>query len=349
MSRRRGSRAGKIRGIYLRGNTFWFTRMENGRRTQVSLRTSDYGEAVVRAMRVIDNPFLNDAAPVEQEIEGFLAHKTRQNEYSPASVESKKYALREFANFAVKRQPAQITTVDVERFYRALQERVSESTAQGYITTLRSFFSWLFDVKKIRSNPVEGVKLARVDAKVREFFCEPEQRDKLIANAPTDDLRFVLYCGFHAGMRKNEIIEARPKWFNLERRKIEIRATETFQVKDREARTIPLSPDFHRFLSKYGLRTPFMLRPDVGRGKARYRYDFRRPWDNYMKAQGCEWVSPHVMRHTFASLLACEGVSIFKIADWMGDDVRVVQKHYAKLLPNDKDFEAAFPLTGAIA
>ena len=36
------------------------------------------------------------------------------------------------------------------------------------------------------------------------------------------------------------------------------------------------------------------------------------------------------MRHSFASNLATAGVSIFKIAEWLGDDVRVVQRTYAK-------------------
>jgi integrase len=85
-----------------------------------------------------------------------------------------------------------------------------------------------------------------------------------------------------------------------------------------------------------------MLRPDVPHGEARYRYDFRRPWNDFMETQGSDWVTPHVMRHTFASLLASKGVSIYKIALSFGDDVRVVQKHYAKLLPKDEDIESAF-------
>ena len=32
------------------------------------------------------------------------------------------------------------------------------------------------------------------------------------------------------------------------------------------------------------------------------------------------------MRHTCASLLASPGVSIYKIAKWLGDDVRTVQR-----------------------
>ena len=41
----------------------------------------------------------------------------------------------------------------------------------------------------------------------------------------------VLFCGFHAGMRKLEIVEAVPEWFNLLRRTVEIRATATFRPK----------------------------------------------------------------------------------------------------------------------
>jgi len=52
-------------------------------------RTSDYGEAVLNATKVIEHPFLNESAQLEQEVEAFLTHKTRQNEYSAGSVESK--------------------------------------------------------------------------------------------------------------------------------------------------------------------------------------------------------------------------------------------------------------------
>lgn len=316
--------------------------MENGRRIQISLGTSDYAEAVANAAAIMQHPFLDDSAPLENEIDAFLDYKTRQNEYSPASVESKGYALREFAAFVKKRRPEDVSPADVDRFYHLLQSRVAESTAQGYITTIRSFFNRLVRAKKIRRNPVADVKLARLDRTGRKDFCEPKLRDSLIANAADDALKFILYCGFHAGLRKNEIIEARSDWFDLGRATLHVRKTDTFRPKDREARAIPLTEEFQTFIRHYGFRSPYMLRPDVPHGRARYRYDFRRPWNVFMKAQDCAWVTPHVMRHTFASLLASRGVSIYKIATWLGDDVRVVQNHYAKLLPHDADFEAAF-------
>jgi integrase len=316
--------------------------MERGRRIQISLATSDYSEAVIKATAIIQDPFLADSAPLEQEIGAFIDHKVRQNEYSRASAESKRYALQEFASFVRKADPAVITSLDVDRFYQHLRARVAESTAQGYITTLRSFFNRLVEAGKVRTNVVKTVRLARLDSKGRTNFCTPALRDELIEKCKRDDLRFVLFCGFHAGMRKNEIIEARPDWFDVEGKKVHIKKTPTFRPKDREERTIPMTNAFREFLKSYGVHSPFMVQPDVRHGDSRYRWDFRRPWSDYMATHNCSWVTPHVARHTFASLLASAGVSIFKIAKWLGDDVRVVQQHYAKLLPTDADIEAAF-------
>jgi site-specific recombinase XerD len=48
-----------------------------------------------------------------------------------------------------------------------------------------------------------------------------------------------------------------------------------------------------------------------------------------------------VMRHTFASLLVQAGVSVYKVARWLGDGVEVVEEHYGHLAPKDSDIEKA--------
>ena len=51
-----------------------------------------------------------------------------------------------------------------------------------------------------------------------------------------------------------------------------------------------------------------------------------------MKATG---VSPHVLRHTAASMMARRGVPLFKIAKILGNSVRMVEKVYAKFQLGD--------------
>ena len=37
----------------------------------------------------------------------------------------------------------------------------------------------------------------------------------LVSECLDREMKFILYCGFHAGLRKGEIVQARPQWFDL--------------------------------------------------------------------------------------------------------------------------------------
>lgn len=333
---------GKIRGLYLRGETYWFAKQVNGRRSHVSLETTDYVEAVQRAREIAERPELQPSQAMMAEVERFLKHKYDTNRYSKMSADSKLSILRMFADSVKNVPPGNVTAHQCKSFYLAAKRRVTPSTAQSYMFAIRAFFNWCVMENLCRRNPASEVQLDRVDHKGRTRFADLETAQRLIEKAPSDDLRFILFCGFHTGMRKLEIVEAVPEWFNLKRRTLEIRSTATFRPKDRDARTVPLTDQFVEFLQSYGLRSPYVLQPDVVQGKHRYRFDFRRPFTDYMKEQGVPWISPHVMRHSFASICASEGIDIYRIATWLGDDVRVVQKHYAKLRPDDREIMRAF-------
>lgn len=307
-------RNGKIRGIYLRGEVYWFAKQVDGRRSHVSLETRDYAEAVQRAQEILDRPELQPARALTAEVVRFLKHKFETNRFSKASADTKGYILREFAASVRDIPPANVTALQCKAFYNVARARVSPSTAESYMFTLRSFFRWCVLENLCRRNPAAEVQLDRVDHKGRTQFASLELAQKLIAEAPNDDLRFVLFSGFHVGMRKLEIVEAVPQWFNLQTRTLEIFATATFRPKDRDARTVPLTDQFAEFLQSYGLRSPYMLKPEVEQGRFRYRYDFRRPFAEYMEAQGVPWLSPHVMRHSFASICAGKGIDIYRIA-----------------------------------
>ena len=336
------------RGIYRRGNIYWIAIQKNRKRDFISLETSDFTQAITRAEEMREHPGIQSGSALEVEIDRFLDHKKRQNEFTRFSSESKGYILKAFAKWMGDGVTAgSVTIADIERFYSHVREDRTISTANTYVLALRSFFRWAVEVEKLaRRNPCHGFKLVENDGSARKDFCTIELRDRLIHDCPRQDLKFVLYCGFHAGLRKLEIIEARPFWFDLEAGLLHLRKTPTIRFKDREERTVPMTREFLAFVREYGLREPFMLAPDVPHGKSKYRYDFIRPFRTYMKEQGVSWVTPHIMRHTFASLLASHGKSIYKIAKWLGDDVRVVDKVYAKLVPNDSDIEVGSAASG---
>lgn len=351
----------KMRGLYRRGKIFWYAKMVDGARLQTSLETEDQGEAVAKVLAMRQQPDLVPIDSYVKEVKAYIKEQVIRGKLSHTFAPTRESSLRQFGDKYSITSPADITTDKVRQWYDGMRfekkPALKESTAQGYVFGLRAFLGWLVDRDKLRENVALKVDMDEYKQTARLVYADAQTVADLIANAPDDAMRFILYCGFHAGMRKLEIIEARPDWFDLKAGCVTIQATETFQTKDKDHRTIPLTKGFQTFLAIYGLKKPFMLMPDVPKWKCKYRYDFRKPFEEYIESFGegyrlgtdklapkrdLSWLTPHVMRHTFASLHASANTSIYKIALWLGDGVEVVQKHYAKLSPSDADINKAF-------
>lgn len=330
------------RGIYKRGDVFWLNFQRAGDRHFISLETGDEIEAIRRAQRLRTGPELGTKSAISADIDEFLRHKAKLNLFSRSTARVHGAVLREFETHSTGLSARDIRASHIAAHYGRLQKRVKETTAQIHIRALSSFFAFCVETRRATANPVKEIRLARIDSPARLKFCTRSMRDSLIADCPHDDLRFIFFCGFHSGMRKGEIIEARVGWFDLDGASLNIENTDTFRVKDRDARHIPLTAPFLAFLRTY-LRdrepTSFALKPTVKQGRGTYRYDFHRPFNSYLVLQQARWVTAHVMRHTFASLLVQSGVSVFKVAKWLGDGVEVVEKHYAHLMKADSDIE----------
>lgn len=357
------------RGIRMHGKTYWLNVRKGGKRHWINLETDDFAEAVKNAAAARKSPLLSAGQGITKEIASFITYKQRMNEYTAHTARTKRNKLLLFAKeLGATRGVGTIVARDVQRWHDSLLKRdISPTTITGYMMTLQAFFRWAVEVEKLcRQSPMKEVKFVVSTGRARQDFCEYELRDALVENAPTEELRLILLCGFHAGLRFNEIIQARPFWFDLRRKAINLRQTATMKFKDREERTVPMTLQFHNYLRKHGLAEPFIVAPEATQGKWLYRYDFRASYMKYMRSTGfccgefylmggaaccliCRkeirsnaWVTPHIMRHTFASLLVSAGESIYKVAVWMGDEVGTVQKHYGHLAPDHGGIEKAF-------
>jgi hypothetical protein len=69
---------GRVKGVYLRGSTYWFAKQVNGRRSFVSLETGDYVAALQRAREISESPDLQPAQSFTAKVERFLRQNTRR-------------------------------------------------------------------------------------------------------------------------------------------------------------------------------------------------------------------------------------------------------------------------------
>ena len=355
-----------------RSGTLYYAKMIEKKREWVNLETTDTLLALSHIKAIKDNPLLRPDTGIKGSIKEYLAYKKDRRQFSRASLYNKENVLNLFASWLPDSATvSNVTHKKINDYYHYLRKErewtigsrktkgVSESTAESYMMVLRSFFRWACEVKRARlDNPVKKVDFAKVSTHSKNTpWVRVDLKNKLIEGATSKELKFILFCGFDVGLRREEIVEVRKDWFLLDDVNLKekyygalhvtkaegkrLRPGELpFLVKDREERTIPLTKEFYLFIKDYikGLDPlDYVLYPGIGYGKWRYRYDFRRPFQDYMTANGCSWVTPHTMRRSFCSILASKGVSLLKIAEWTGDKEEVIQNRYAHLCPKDKD------------
>jgi integrase len=100
--------------------------------------------------------------------------------------------------------------------------------------------------------PFDGFERPEHPVRGRSNWLRKDEVARLIETAPDDDLRFILYCGFHAGFRRGEISWARVDWFDLDHNLIHIvNDLESGAFLKDENRVVPLTKPFKDFLLVY--------------------------------------------------------------------------------------------------
>lgn len=324
-----------IPGLWLRGKTYWLAATLPGwGRVRLSLETSDLAEAIRKSRLIRAAPEHYIGAKPDQSLIGqYMAHQERRG-VGPRWRED---AAATLAKLADGKPLERISPTALHRWIDGLLKTRKPKTLKIYVSYVSGFFRWAIDQGKMQPpSPLANIILPRIAPKPRRSFLTPEQARLVLDECVDSDLKFALYCGLHAGLRKGEIIAARPRWFDLSARLLHVQTEVDWHAKDRDNRTIPLTDEFCAFLRGYGIRSPYMFRPNVQpTGRYRYRTDFRKQFDGHMARLGLAEFTFHDLRRTFASLHASHGTSPYSVAKWMSIDMETFQNHYGHLLPHD--------------
>jgi integrase len=201
--------------------------------------------------------------------------------------------------------------------------------------------------KLITDNPAADIKAPKVPRRQPRFLTLDErQRFLRIAEETNEILYLVVVLGTYLGLRKAEILALTWQDINLNTKVVQVANSEFFTTKNGRNRSVPISDELVAILLRFRTPTGFVVRPDHDyktdkpvEKRPRYRWDFRGVFEKAVTTAGLDpkIISPHVLRHTFASTLAQKGVSLFKIGEWMGHSMSEVTSLYAHLLPYDSD------------
>lgn len=229
--------------------------------------------------------------------------------------------------------PVDVTTDDVNEFLAHLARRgVSGVSRARKLAAIREFYRWMANAGVIEQSPVDGVDTPKRERKSRTYLT-PEEYNRLLAAAGAHPRDFCILTLFiQTGIRISELCELRLDDIDLDAGLLTVRVG-----KGMAARTIELE--------KKGIRatkTWLAVRPSTYYDHMFLNRDDEplREWgvrdllNKYCDQAGItKRITPHSLRHTFASAKAQSGVSPFQLKEWLGHarlDTTSIYVHMAK-------------------
>ena len=232
--------------------------------------------------------------------------------------------------------------IDGSSGVRKRKAPLSRSSVNVHHRHLSAIFSYGVECGWIDINPWKQTKKLKVDEEAKSFLDIHEIENVMkCAEQHSRNMYLVFALGLYAGLRKSEIANARWEWFDLGNELIVIQACGAFAPKGHRMVAVPMMQRLKAILVEYknGSDEGYLFPGNVPENERKnlIRYDFKNGFNTVKKAAGIEWLTPHILRHTFASQFAIANVSLLKIQHWLGHADPRTTMRYAHLQAHDED------------
>lgn len=220
-----------------------------------------------------------------------------------------------------------IDTDGVREFMSFMRDKnYCKSTVARKLATLRSFFKFLVRRAHLPNNPVAPIRTPKQDKRLPKCL-ELEQIERLLAHPDTTTLlgardRAMLETLYSTGMRVSELVDLNVSDVDLSNNVVRVRG------KGKKQRVIPISPSaVKRVIDYLDMRRndPHSSTFDTDalfinkHGQRLSTRSVRRKLDKYLLEAGLDLsVSPHTLRHSFATHMLRRGADLRSVQEMLG-------------------------------
>ena len=270
-----------------------------------------------------------------KDFENFL--KLERN-LSVNTIKSYRSDLKKLEFYLSKTSAKKLSFIDpdiVRGFLYEQSKRVSAKTQGRIISTLKTFFNFLVLEKLINDSPIENIDYPKIDSKI-PLVLTTYEIDKLISCAFSKKFglrnQTIIEIMYSCGLRVSEVTEMKISNIFFDESLIKILG------KGNKERFIPLSRTAKKLLHNYITYNRKNLSQDKqsidivflnNRGKKLTRvmvYNIIN--DAALEAKINKKISPHTLRHSFATHLIENGADIISIQKMMGHENVVTTEKY---------------------
>ncbi|OGS21142.1 MAG: hypothetical protein A3J83_08765, partial [Elusimicrobia bacterium RIFOXYA2_FULL_40_6] len=233
------------------------------------------------------------------------------------------YHIRKIKNIT---DTGQLTAKDIEEYFYHLKTTQKETTTNRRLSVVKSLFEYLLDHKLILENYAKGLRHAKIVRKKPRYLTVEQYKSLLEATAGLQQgqmYKTIIIMLANTGLRISELLN-----LTLD----DVRGSDVIYVtgKGKKERPVEISgalkEDIGSFLSfreKLSAKVPYLFisswnrKLSVDRVQDTFRILAVKAGLISAKTKA-NWVTPHVLRHSFASWLNDEGIDIKTIQELLG-------------------------------
>ncbi len=276
----------------------------------------------------------------ERTIDQFLTHQRLEQNRSPLTVESYRSDLGQFTEFLAGEGELDVATVTVNDVRAWLVQRSSlgdsARTLRRKVQSLRAFYKWLMRRGMAEQNPAADIELARLPKQLPHLL-RPQSLDTLL-DAPVDEMNFdevrnhvMLLMFYSAGLRRAELMGLLDAAVDTHACQLRVHGK-----RDKD-RIVPFGPELAAWVERYrqvrqkqvGHTELFFVRHN---GKPLYPALVYRVVHNALQqVGGGDQLSPHVLRHSFASAMLNNGADITSVKELLGHESLAATQVYTHI------------------
>lgn len=266
-------------------------------------------------------------SPDEPLVDGFLDHLGDGKNYSPQTVRAYRQSLAAFRSF----NPGVVWATATADHFRAylfdlMKKGRSRATIRLQFAALRSFYNYLTERNIVDSNVLKLVSLPKLEKKLPQFLTipqvntlmeKPKARGKSKQATPWMAARdaAILELFYSSGLRLAELAALDVKVLDP------IGETVRVMGKGSRERIVPVGALALEAISRYRSEANVQSGP-LFLNKSRKRLGHRSIWlllKNYVREAGLpSTLSPHKLRHSFATHLLDNGADLRSVQSLLG-------------------------------
>jgi integrase len=326
-------------GIYLRGRTWWLDFLHAGRRHYVRLgkgiNRTVAGElanvkraGILKGEAGIGGPKRKDLL-FDKAADEFLAWATAEKRPKTAKIYGE--CLTQLKRSFAGKRLSELHPFLIEKHRRIRLEAGAKVMPNRELSVLRAIFNRAVALGTYEGDdPVKAVKRLK-ESEGRTRFLEPAEETALLA-ALGEPHRTLVLVGLHAGLRvRAEALSL--TWESIDLRRGLLIVQGAF-AKTGKTRTVPINSMLRAALA--GLKKTATSEHVFTRRDGEPPRALRTVFMNACTEAKLVDVTPHVLRHTFASRLAMAGVDLRTIQELGGWRSLKMVERYAHLSPSHK-------------